>query len=89
MRNNHLAFCLSTPLYSTMRTNRVCKVNVRVMRMTTLEYGQIYHQNVYADPKLTMSSLKPMVYLGKNFFGAEKEDTHYFRAHYLAVGQHE
>ncbi len=47
--------------------------------MTTLEYGQTYYQIVYADPMLTMPSLKPMVYLGKNFFGTENEDTHYFQ----------
>lgn len=47
--------------------------------MTTLEYGQTYYQITYADPTLTMPSLKPMVYLGKNFFSNEKEDTHYFQ----------
>lgn len=47
--------------------------------MSSLEYGQTYYQITYADPKLTMPALKPMVYLGKNFFGTEKEDTHYFQ----------
>ena len=47
--------------------------------MTTLEYGQTYYQITYADPKLTMPGLKPMVYIGKNFFGTEKQDTHYFQ----------
>lgn len=47
--------------------------------MTSLEYGQTYYQISYADPKLTMPGLKPMVYLGKNLFGTEKENTHYFQ----------
>jgi hypothetical protein len=47
--------------------------------MTSLEYGQTYYQITFADPKLTMPGLKPMVYLGKNLFGTEQEDTHYFQ----------
>jgi hypothetical protein len=47
--------------------------------MSTLEYGKTYYQITYADPKLTMPGLKPMVYIGKNFFGTEKENTHYFQ----------
>jgi len=44
-----------------------------------LEYGTTYYQITYADPKLTMPGLKPMVYIGKNLFGTEKENTHYFQ----------
>ncbi len=47
--------------------------------MASLEYGQTYYQITFADPKLTMPGLKPMAYLGINFFGIEKEDTHYFQ----------
>ena len=52
---------------------------VRVQRMANLEYGTTYYQITYADPKLTMPGLKPMVYLGRNLFGNEREDTHYFQ----------
>ncbi|MCU7873671.1 MAG: hypothetical protein KZQ91_13100 [Candidatus Thiodiazotropha sp. (ex Lucinoma borealis)] len=47
--------------------------------MTYLECGTTYYQITYADPKLTMPGLRPMVYLGMNLFGTEKEDTHYFQ----------
>ena len=47
--------------------------------MAELEYGVTYYQVTFADPKLTMPGLKPMVYVGKNIFGNEKEDTYYFQ----------
>ena len=55
--------------------------------MAILVYGTTYYRVTYADPYLTMPGLKPMVYLGKNLFGNETKDTHYFQdtvsvAHY-------
>jgi len=47
--------------------------------MTELEYGVTYYQVTFADPKLTMPGLKPMIYIGKNIFSNEKEDTYYFQ----------
>ena len=47
--------------------------------MEDVEYGTTYYQVTYADPKLTMPGLKPMVYIGKNIFGNEKEESFYFQ----------
>ena len=47
--------------------------------MDRLEYGTTYYQVTYADPKLTMPGLKPMVYIGTNIFGNEKEESFYFQ----------
>ena len=44
-----------------------------------LEYGATYYQVGFADPNLTMPSLKPLVYIGENIFGNETESTYYFQ----------
>ena len=44
-----------------------------------LEYGTTYYQVTYADPKLSMPGLKPMVYVGDNIFGDGGDAVHYFQ----------
>jgi hypothetical protein len=47
--------------------------------MDDVKYGTTYYQVTYADPKLTMPGLKPMVYIGKNIFGNDDEESFYFQ----------
>jgi hypothetical protein len=47
--------------------------------MNEPEVGKTYYYLTYADPGLTMPGLNPVVYVGKNIFGDEKEDTYYFQ----------
>lgn len=44
-----------------------------------LEYGTTYYQITYADPKLTMPGLKPMIYIGENIFRNESDTLFYFQ----------
>ncbi len=44
-----------------------------------LEYGATYYRVTYADPKCSMPGLEPIVYIGENIFGDEKETTYYFQ----------
>ena len=44
-----------------------------------LEHGTTYYQVTYADLKLTMPGLTPMVYIGENIFNNETELTYYFQ----------
>lgn len=47
--------------------------------MANLEYGATYFHVTFADPESTMPGIKPVVHVGTNLAGDEKEETHYFQ----------